>query len=76
MGFEHGPGGSIDLKKGSVYSLERNTRILRKITNVDISNGIAWSPDNRIFYFVDSFAYNVVAYDYDIRRGNIRKYSL
>ena len=30
-----------------------------------------WSPDDRIFYFVDSGSRNIFAYDYDGRTGEI-----
>jgi len=34
-------------------------------------NGMDWSPDNRIFYFVDSGSRNIFAYDYDAATGEI-----
>ncbi len=34
-------------------------------------NGMDWSPDDRIFYFVDSGSRNVFAYDYDAVTGEI-----
>lgn len=35
------------------------------------ANGMDWSPDNRIFYFVDSGSRTVFAYDYDAATGEI-----
>ncbi|TRM66189.1 hypothetical protein BD626DRAFT_486977 [Schizophyllum amplum] len=35
------------------------------------SNGLGWSPDDRTFYFTDSWAKVIYAYDYDIEAGNI-----
>lgn len=33
------------------------------------SNGLGWSPDGKIFYFTDSIANIIYAYDYDIEAG-------
>lgn len=37
-----------------------------------LSNGLAFSPDNRILYFTDSVARRIYAYDYDRASGGIR----
>jgi sugar lactone lactonase YvrE len=36
-----------------------------------IGNGLGWSPDNRVFYFTDSTARRIYAYDFDLRTGAI-----
>ena len=36
-----------------------------------VSNGIAWSPDDRTLYFADSRAETVFAYDFDLDDGTI-----
>jgi L-arabinonolactonase len=38
---------------------------------VRCSNGLAWSPDKRTFYYVESFAHTIHAFDYDIETGAI-----
>ena len=35
------------------------------------SNGPCWSPDNRVFYFADTFQNEIWAYDYDIATGTL-----
>ncbi|KAL1683850.1 hypothetical protein EV122DRAFT_286105 [Schizophyllum commune] len=35
------------------------------------SNGLGWSPDERTFYFTDSWKRLIYAYDYDIETGSI-----
>jgi sugar lactone lactonase YvrE len=37
-----------------------------------LSNGLAFSPDDRTLYFTDSIARRIYAYDYDLATGNIR----
>jgi sugar lactone lactonase YvrE len=36
-----------------------------------IGNGLGWSPDNGVFYFTDSTARRIYAYDFDIGSGAI-----
>jgi sugar lactone lactonase YvrE len=38
---------------------------------VRISNGLAWSPDYRTLYFIDTPTRQVLAYDYDLQSGAI-----
>jgi len=57
--------------EGSLYCLDADHSVSKKVENVSISNGIVWSHDSETMYFVDSLAMNVRAYDYDIDTGNI-----
>jgi sugar lactone lactonase YvrE len=41
------------------------------LDNISVSNGMGWSPDNRIMYFTDSFTLQVFAFDYDLLTGSI-----
>ena len=66
--------GTMDLNEtdptGSVYSYDgKSTRVLFR--DVTISNGMAWSPDYKTFYYIDTPACEVRAYDYDIKTGEI-----
>ena len=38
---------------------------------VHIANGLGWSPDNRTFYFTDSGARQIWAYDFDLDAGTV-----
>ncbi len=37
--------------------------------DIHISNGIGWSPDNRVMYYTDTLRREISCFDYDIRRG-------
>jgi len=50
---------------GSVYVVEKDLSITKRIESVTISNGMAWSVDHQTFYFIDTPTFEVVAYDYD-----------
>ena len=41
------------------------------LDDVTISNGIGWSADGRTMYYVDSMAYRVDAFEYDLATGAI-----
>ncbi len=68
---------SEDKEAGSVYVMEKNNatqNITSKkvISNVTISNGMAWSKDGSTFYFIDTPSSEVVAYDYNLSTGQIK----
>lgn len=56
---------------GNLYVVEKDLSVSTKIENVSCSNGLAWSLDNKTFYFIDTPTRQVAAYDYDIKTGNI-----
>jgi sugar lactone lactonase YvrE len=41
------------------------------LSGVRISNGLAWSPDYRTLYYIDTPTRQVMAYDYDLLSGEI-----
>ncbi|XP_075855318.1 regucalcin-like [Microcebus murinus] len=57
--------------QGSLYSLQPDGSVARRLHGLGISNGLDWSLDHRTFYHVDSLEYCVRAYDYDTHTGGI-----
>lgn len=55
----------------ALYMLDGKGKISKKIDNVSCSNGLAWSSDNRIFYFIDTSIRQIVAYDFDLATAKI-----
>lgn len=55
---------------GSFYSFDgqSTTKLLGRVT---ISNGLAWSPDHKTLYFIDTPTREVKAFDYDLESGAI-----
>ena len=56
---------------GSLYSLVPDGSLKTLLTGLGISNGLAWSPDGRTFYHIDTPTRRVTAYDYDLQTGEL-----
>jgi sugar lactone lactonase YvrE len=50
---------------GNLYKVDNNLEVSLQIKNTSISNGMAWSPDNTKFYYIDTVFYEVWEYDFD-----------
>ncbi len=59
--------------KGSLYVFGTDHSVTRKISNVSISNGMAWDLDHKTFYYIDTPTFTVVAYDYEKNAGEISR---
>ena len=59
--------------KGGFYVFDKDYSVTKKISNVSISNGMAWGADGKTFYYIDTPTYNVVAYDFDKDGGEISR---
>lgn len=70
MNWERKPG-YFERGIGNLYLIDSDRKLTRKQDNLTISNGLAWSSDNRKFFFIDSIERQVWAYDYDHETGNI-----
>jgi len=60
-----------DEPSGSLYCLDADLELNRRQGAVICANGLGWSPDDRTFYFGESFRYAIFAYDFDLDAGAI-----
>jgi sugar lactone lactonase YvrE len=60
-----------DANSATLIRIDPDFRATELLTDVMISNGLAWSPDGRTMYHADTPAHVVRAYDYDTARGTI-----
>jgi sugar lactone lactonase YvrE len=56
---------------GTLYRLDPDLTVTTMLTGTGISNGIGWSPDERLMYYVDSLTHQVDVFDYDPSTGAI-----
>lgn len=56
---------------GALYRLDPDLACHRMERGIGISNSLAWSPDDRVFYFADSLRRTIFAYDFDVDAGRI-----
>jgi sugar lactone lactonase YvrE len=67
--------GSMDPKMarptGSLFCVEPDLKIRKVQTEITVSNGIAFGPDNRTLYHTDSRIGTIYAYDFDLEAGAI-----
>jgi sugar lactone lactonase YvrE len=56
---------------GNVYMLDDTLSVEHKIGGVTISNGMAWTADKSVMYYIDTPTRQVVAYDFDMAAGGI-----
>lgn len=66
---------------GSLYCIEKNKQTgliesKKMISDLTISNGMAWSRDGKTFYFIDTPTYEIIAYDYELSTGQIKNKKL
>ena len=70
MGPEVG-NAKVEPAAAALYTLDVDRSISKQVSKVHISNGLAWTEDNRTLYYIDSIPRKVFAYDYDLESGTI-----
>jgi sugar lactone lactonase YvrE len=66
MALDESPGA------GSLYRLEGDGRVEVVLREVTISNGIDWSADGRLMYYVDTPTQRIDVFDFDPGEGTVR----
>ena len=67
--------GSMDRNEkaplGSLYSWRKSEGLVEREKGVTVSNGMGWSPEQDLFYYIDSPTRQVCSYDFDPSTGSI-----
>ena len=58
-----------EMEQGRLYTLASDGLLTELDDKSNVSNGLAWAPDRRIMYHIDSVPGLLYAYDYDISTG-------
>jgi sugar lactone lactonase YvrE len=56
---------------GSLYRMTSDRSVQKMAGGLACSNGLGWSPDNKTMYVTAQFAYEVLAFDFDLATGEI-----
>lgn len=62
---------SLSAHTAALYRLDPDLSVHKMDSGVGISNSLAWSPDDRLFYFADTLDREIRVYDYDHATGAI-----
>lgn len=65
MAYDSTPG------KGTLFRLDARQGSVPVLSDLTISNGIGWSPDGSLMYFVDSGSQELAVFKYDMDTGHI-----
>lgn len=69
--------GNVEMGKATFYRLDNNPSKLCagdvELSPVSISNGLTWSLDNKVLYYIDTPTRRVDAFDFDLENGKICK---
>ena len=63
--------GISDRIDGKLYSIDKSGNVRVLLDNIDVSNGLDWSIDEKYFYHTDSGTKIIKEYSFDKETGNI-----
>ncbi len=69
--FAGGMDDKEELKICGLWRLDPDLSVTKVDGGIICSNGPCWSPDDKTFYFADTFQQEFWAYDYDIASGSL-----
>lgn len=55
----------------SLYCIDKDLSMQKKLSNLTISNGMAWTADSKRMYFIDSPTQSIQSYSFDPVSGDI-----
>jgi sugar lactone lactonase YvrE len=56
---------------GALYRLGSDFQVTRVIDNITLSNGLDWSPDGRLMYYIDSMSQGVDVMNFNALDGSV-----
>jgi len=60
-----------DIGDASLYRMDHDLNVKRMLTNVTISNGMAWDIDKKLMYYIDTETKKIRSYDFDMNTGEM-----
>ncbi|XP_069695230.1 regucalcin-like [Periplaneta americana] len=56
---------------GTLYSFSNDWNATPQLSKIRISNGMAWTEDRKIMYYIDSMTKKIYSFDVDVKSGHI-----
>lgn len=57
--------------QGRLHRVEADRTFTTVLSGLTLPNGLGWSPDNKKFYFIDTFAGKLWSFDFDLDSGEL-----
>lgn len=61
---------------GSLYCIDTNLKVEKKLSGITISNGLAWNSESNRFYFIDTPTGRIDQFQFDLQSGSISERSV
>ncbi len=58
-------------KAGNFFRVTPSLQPSEQIANTSVSNGMAWTSDNKTFYYIDSPSFKIRAFEFDLNNSSI-----
>ncbi|XP_069695228.1 regucalcin-like [Periplaneta americana] len=71
MGPDIGSASEFPPEVGSLYSFSKDWNATKHLTKITISNGLAWTEDQKLMYYIDSPTRKIYVFDFDAKNGKI-----
>ncbi|HEY6927606.1 MAG TPA: SMP-30/gluconolactonase/LRE family protein [Steroidobacteraceae bacterium] len=62
---------NLSSPQGALYRIDAHGEVVTVLEGVTIANGMEWSPDDKTFYFIDSYTLAVDAFNFNLERGTL-----
>jgi sugar lactone lactonase YvrE len=62
---------NFGMNLAALYRIDPDASVTLALTGVSLSNGLDWSPDGKTFYYIDTIARTLDAFDFDGASGRI-----
>ena len=66
----------IDFDLGTFYSIDASHKVTPRLSPVNISNGLAFTEDQKTLYYNHSVPRKIFGFDLDILKGEIGMYNI
>jgi sugar lactone lactonase YvrE len=66
--------GAFTPEVGSLFSFSKDWKPTKHLSKITISNGLAWTEDLKLMYYIDSVTRKVDAFDFDAKNAKICEY--